>query len=78
VKPRPFGRKIFSPERAMVHEVRGGGSQVPCNRCHVASAKVEVITRTVSVFVCSGHHKMHHNAILAAGHQVRAGLSLDL
>ncbi len=51
---------------------------MPCNRCHVASAKVEVITRTGSVFVCSRHHKMHHKAILAAGHQVRAGLSPDL
>ena len=51
---------------------------MPCDRCHVASAKVEVIIRTGSVFVCSRHHKMHHNAILAAGHQVRAGLSLDL
>ena len=58
--------------------VAGGGWQVPCDRCHVASAKVEVITRAGSVFVCSRHHKMHRNAILAAGYQVRAGLSLGL
>ena len=41
-------------------------------------AKVEVITRAGSVFFCSHHHKMHRNAILAAGYQVGAGLSLDL
>jgi len=52
--------------------VAGGG----CDRCHVASAKVEVITRAGSVFLCSHHHTMHRNAILAAGYQVRAGLSL--
>lgn len=44
---------------------------MPCNRCHVASAKVEVITRTGSVFVCSRHHKVHCNAVLAAGHASR-------
>jgi len=58
--------------------VAGGEWQVPCDRCHVASAKVEVITRAGSVFLCSHHHKMHRNAILAAGYQVRAGLSLGL
>ena len=26
-----------------------------------------------SVFLCSHHHKMHRNAILAAGHQIRVG-----
>src|SRR5271165_7443592 len=30
--------------------VAGGGWQVPCGRCHVASAKAEVITRAGSVF----------------------------
>ena len=34
-----------------------------------------MITRAGSVFLCSHHHKMHRNAILAAGYQVRAGLS---
>ncbi len=51
---------------------------MPCDRCHVAPAKVEVITRAGSVLLCSHHHKMHRNAILAAGYQVRAGPSLGL
>ncbi len=72
---RPASERAHHGEKA---QACGGGWQVPCNRCHVASAKVEVITCTGSVFVCSRHHKMHHNAILAAGHQVRASLSLDL
>jgi Lysylphosphatidylglycerol synthase TM region len=58
--------------------VAGGGWQVPCDRCHVASAKVEVITRAGSVCLCSRHHQMHRNAILAAGCQVRACLLLGL
>ncbi len=40
--------------------------------------KVEVITRAGSVLLCSHHHQMHRNAILAGGYQVRAGLSLGL
>ena len=55
--------------------VAGGGWQVPCDRCHVASAKVEVITRAGSVCLCSCHHKGHRSAI-PAPYQVRAGLSL--
>jgi len=50
----------------------GAGQQVPCDRCHVAWAKVEVITGAGSVFLCSHHHKMHRNTILAAGHRIRA------
>ena len=46
--------------------------QVPCDRCHVASAKVEVITGAGPVFLCSHHHTAHRNAILAAGHRIRA------
>jgi hypothetical protein len=45
--------------------------QVLCDRCHVALAKVEVITGAGSVFLCSHHHKMHRNAALAAGHRIR-------
>jgi hypothetical protein len=45
--------------------------QVPCDRCLVASAKVEVITGVGSVFLCSHHHTEHRNAILAAGHRIR-------
>jgi hypothetical protein len=46
--------------------------QVLCDRCHVALAKVEVITGAGSLFLCSHHHKMHRNVILAAGHRIRA------
>jgi hypothetical protein len=56
----------------------GAVQQVPCDRCHVASAKVEVITGAGSVFLCSHHHKMHRTAILAAGHRIRAAFSLGL
>jgi hypothetical protein len=52
--------------------------QMLCDRCHMASAKVQVITGAGSAFLCSHHHKMHRNAILAAGHQVRAGFFLGL
>ena len=51
---------------------------MPCDRCHVASAKVEVITRAGSVFLCSHHHQMHRKRDPGAGYQVRAGLSLGL
>jgi hypothetical protein len=46
--------------------------QARCDRCHVALAKVEVITGAGSVFLCSHHHNLHRNAILAAGHGIRA------
>jgi hypothetical protein len=46
--------------------------QVPCDRCHVAVAKVEVITGAGSVFLCSHHHTVHVTMILAAGHRIRA------
>lgn len=48
--------------------------QVLCDRCQVALAKVEVITGAGSVFLCSHHHNMHRNAILAAGYQIRAAV----
>jgi hypothetical protein len=38
--------------------------------------KVEVITRTGSALLRSCHHQMHRNAVLAAGYQIRADLSL--
>jgi hypothetical protein len=44
----------------------------------MASAKVEVIAGAGSAFLCSHHHKMPRNAILAAGHQVWAGFFLGL
>ena len=52
--------------------------QILCDRCHMASAKVQVITGAGSALLCSHHHKMHKNAILAAGHQVWAGFFLRL
>jgi hypothetical protein len=45
--------------------------QVLCDRCHVASAKVEVITGAGSVFLCSHHHTVHSTAILATGHRIK-------
>jgi len=47
---------------------------VPCDRCHVASASVEVITGAGSLFLCEHHHKRHRDSIIAAGHQIRARL----
>jgi len=55
----------------------GGGPRVPCDRCHVASAKVEVITGTGSVFLCAHHHEVHRNAILAARYRTRTCLFPD-
>jgi hypothetical protein len=45
---------------------------VLCDRCHVALAKIEVITGAGSVFLCSHHCTVHRNAILGAGHQIRS------
>jgi hypothetical protein len=51
-----------------------GGSGQVCDRCHVALARAEVITRAGSVFLCRHHLNLHHLAIVAAGHQIRLGL----
>ena len=48
-----------------------GGSRQVCDKCHVASARAEVITRAGSVFLCRHHLDLHHFAIIAAGHRVR-------
>jgi hypothetical protein len=45
---------------------------VPCDRCHVAAAQVEVVTDAGPVFLCQHHHKEHRDAIVAAGHLTRA------
>jgi len=55
----------------------GESGQVPCDRCHAARAKVEVITNAGSVFLCQHHHKKHRSSIIAAGHQIRAGSGID-
>jgi hypothetical protein len=72
-----FGRGRGRPDSgraAVVNGPRPGSGfvqQVPCDRCHVAVAKVEVITGAGSVFLCSHHHAVHFNVILAAGHRIR-------
>ena len=44
---------------------------VPCDRCRVAQAQVEVVTDVGSVFLCQHHHREHRDSILAAGHVIR-------
>ena len=48
------------------------GVRVPCDRCHVAEAQVEVITDAGSVFLCRHHHRQYRDSIVAAGHLIRA------
>jgi hypothetical protein len=45
---------------------------VLCDRCRVAEAQVEVITDAGPIFLCQHHHMEHRDAILAAGHLIRA------
>ncbi len=45
---------------------------VPCDRCRVAEAQVEVVTDAGPVFLCQHHHEEHRDAITAAGHLTRA------
>jgi hypothetical protein len=47
------------------------GMPLACDRCHVAPAKVEVITRRGSVFLCQHHGREHGASIIAAGHWIR-------
>ena len=48
------------------------GVRVPCDRCHVAEAQVEVVTDAGSVFLCQHHHRQYRDSIVAAGHVIRA------
>jgi hypothetical protein len=48
------------------------GARVPCDRCHVAEAQVEVVTAAGSVFLCRHHHRQYRDSIVAAGHIIRA------
>jgi hypothetical protein len=48
------------------------GVRVPCDRCHVAEAQVEVVTDAGSVFLCQHHYRQHRDSIVAAGHVIRA------
>jgi hypothetical protein len=45
---------------------------IPCDRCRVAQAQVEVVTDAGPVFLCQHHHKEHRASIVAAGHLIRA------
>ena len=47
------------------------GVRVPCDRCHVAEAQVEVVTNAGSVFFCQHHHRQYRDSIVAAGHLIR-------
>ena len=72
-----FRRDLSQPERAP-GTVRDDLSSVsvdpwvPCDRCRVTEAQVEVVTEAGSVFLCQHHYRQHHNAIVAAGHVIRA------
>ena len=72
-----FRHDVTSSERASVR-VREDmppvsvGRWVPCDRCRVARAQVEVVTDAGSVFLCQHHHQEHRASIIAAGHVVRA------
>jgi hypothetical protein len=75
---------IFGDRQSQAQSVRpapraprpaaGEPGQVRCDRCHVASAKAEVITCAGPVFLCRHHFNAHRSAILEAGHQVRLSL----
>lgn len=56
--------------RVAVRLPPGGGLQVPCDRCHVAGAKVEVIPDAGSVFLFGHDVNEHRSAIIAAGHRI--------
>ena len=48
------------------------GVWVPCDRCQVAEAQVEVVTDAGSIFLCLHHHRQYRDSIVAAGHVIRA------
>ena len=72
-----FRRDLTRPERApgaRWDDNRGASVDlwVPCDRCHAAAARVEVVTDAGPVFLCQHHHQEHRDAIVAAGHLTRA------
>ena len=72
-----FRHDLTPPERAPGTVRDDNPSQstdlrVPCDRCHVAEAQVEVVTDAGSVFLCQHHYRQHHDAIVAAGHVIHA------
>jgi hypothetical protein len=72
-----FHRDLAQPERlpGTVREdefLVSMSRMVPCDRCRVAQAQVEVVTDAGSVFLCQHHHMEHRASIVAAGYVVRA------
>jgi hypothetical protein len=73
-----FRHDLTRPERSL-GTVRGAddlcvsmGLRVPCDRCQVAQAQVEVVTSAGSIFLCRHHHRQYRDSIIAAGHVIRA------
>ena len=74
---RIFRHDLTPVERApgTVWEDKPGASMdlwVPCDKCRVAEAQVEVTTDAGPVFFCQHHYMEHRDAIFAAGHLTRA------
>ena len=72
-----FRHDLAQPERAPGIEQDGqpavsSDPWVPCDRCRVAQAQVEVTTEAGPVFLCQHHYTEHRDAISAAGHPTRA------
>ncbi len=71
-----FRRDLTQPERApgTVREddpCVSASLWIPCDRCRVARAQVEVVTDSGSVFLCQYHLREHRDSIVAAGHVIR-------
>ena len=72
-----FRRDLAHPERVpgTVREdefLVSMSRMVPCDRCRVAQAQVEVVADAGSVFLCQHHYREHRASIIAAGHVIRA------
>ena len=72
-----FRHDLTPAERApgTVRDVKPWASTdlwVPCDRCRVAEAQVEVVTDAGSVFLCHHHHREYRDALVAARHMIRA------
>jgi hypothetical protein len=73
-----FRHDLTRPERDLgtargADDLRVGTSlRVPCDKCQVAEAQVEVVTDAGSIFLCQHHHREYRDSIVAAGHLIRA------
>ena len=72
-----FRHDLTRPERDL-GTVRGADDfhvgtslRVPCDKCQVAEAQVEVVTDAGSIFLCQHHHRQYRDSIVAAGHVIR-------